>query len=433
MNIKYNFKNKVFDKNNNLSIILISNSSWYLLNYRSSLIKSLIKKNQNVLAISPVDKSLRELSKLLPHIQWRIKRKSIFNPFKFLIYFFRMFFLLKTIKPKLIHSHTLSSNLICSVVALILGIPCVLSFAGLGKLYKNKGIKKLILDLILKLIATVSHQNSIFFSNQFESNIRSILIFQNKKDLNYFIDRFNSFPRNRIFLIPGSGVPAKYIESNPRGNLYWHKDLDGKLLEKKVEFIYCGRLLASKGIFTFISIANLFKENKFFVYGGIDLSQKDSLDEKKISFLKKKHTNVKFFNNKKDPFFSKDFKIPILIVPSNYGEGLPRAIIEALSLGIPVISSKNASCGIFTQKHVYISDGDKTSDYELCIKKIIDDYKSKKLLKKLKFAHKYVLQNLTEESVVEQTINSYKKISFNYSKSSTLDYYQKKLNDWIAE
>ena len=154
---------------------------------------------------------------------------------------------------------------------------------------------------------------------------------------------------------------------------------------------------------------------------------------RKNIFSKEKHTNVKFFNNKKDPFFSKDFKIPILIVPSNYGEGLPRAIIEALSLGIPVISSKNASCGIFTQKHVYISDGDKTSDYELCIKKIIDDYKSKKLLKKLKFAHKYVLQNLTEESVVEQTINSYKKISFNYSKSSTLDYYQKKLNDWIAE
>ena len=92
MNIKYNFKNKVFKKNNNLSIILISNSSWYLLNYRSFLIKSLIKKNQNVLAISPVDKSLRELSKLLPHIQWRIKRKSIFIPSNFLYIFLGCFF-----------------------------------------------------------------------------------------------------------------------------------------------------------------------------------------------------------------------------------------------------------------------------------------------------------------------------------------------------
>jgi len=433
MTFKYNLRYKVFDENNNFPILIVSNSSWYIRNYRSSLINKLINKKQKVIAISPIDSSILEFPKSLPHIHWEIKRKAIFNPFNFFIYFFRMFLIIKTIKPKLIHSHTLAANLICSLVALILGIPCALSFAGLGKLYQGKGSSKLILNIILKIIAKVSSQNSIINSHQFESNIRSILIFQNKKDLNYFIDRFEDFPKDRIFLIPGSGVPEKYIESNPRGNICWEENLNNKNLEKKVEFIYCGRLLASKGIFTFLSLSKLFKENKFLVYGGIDLSQKDSLDKQTISQLQKKYPNVHFFYNKKDPFFRKDFKIPILIVPSNYGEGLPRAIIEALALGIPVICSRNALCGIFTNKHVYISDGDDPSNYETCIQNIMSEYKSKKLFKKIKFANKYVLENLTEESVVDKTINAYKKISFNYSKSLSYKFYQTKINNWIAD
>ena len=37
-------------------------------------------------------------------------------------------------------------------------------------------------------------------------------------------------------------------------------------------------------------------------------------------------------------------------------------------------------CGIFTNKHVYISDGDDPSNYETCIQNIMSEYKSKKLI-----------------------------------------------------
>jgi len=433
MSLDNKFKNTIFDFNNNFPIIITSNSSWYLKNYRSSLIEKLIKKNQKLLAISPIDKSSLELSKILPYIHWKLNRRSIFNPIMFLIFFLRMFIILLIIKPKLIHSHTLASNLICAVSALILGIPCVLSFAGLGKLYKEKGISNLILNIILKIIAYTSSKNSIFSSYKFKSNVRSILIFQNKKDLNYFVNRFKNFPTDQIFMIPGSGVPDKYIQFNKRGNLYWGKKLKNKLLEKEVEFIYCGRLLISKGINTFLSISKIFKENKFFVYGGVDLSQKDSLTEGKITHLRKKYPNVKFFGNKNDPFLRKELKVPILIVPSNYGEGLPRSILEALALGIPVICSKNSLCGIFSESHVYVSEGDNPDCYKDCVERIISEYASGKLFKKIKFSYEYILENLTEDSIVDKTINAYKKIYFNYAKSPTFEFYEKKTSSWIAD
>ena len=43
-------------------------------------------------------------------------------------------------------------------------------------------------------------------------------------------------------------------------------------------------------------------------------------------------------NYVKDPLLNHHNDRSIFVIPSNYGEGLPRAIIEALSLEIPVIA-----------------------------------------------------------------------------------------------
>ena len=53
-----------------------------------------------------------------------------------------MIFIVKAIKPKLIHSHTIKSNLATSISALISDIPNVLSFTGLGRLSKGNFLKK---------------------------------------------------------------------------------------------------------------------------------------------------------------------------------------------------------------------------------------------------------------------------------------------------
>ena len=55
-------------------------------------------------------------------------------------------------------------------------------------------------------------------------------------------------------------------------------------------------------------------------------------------------------------------------IPSSYGEGMPRAIIEAMALGIPVCN-KTATVGL-PMRTVYISEDNTIESYEEAIRKI---------------------------------------------------------------
>ena len=49
-------------------IVLVANSSWYLLHYRRLLLEALQSEGNHVVALSPVDSTVPALSKLLIHI-----------------------------------------------------------------------------------------------------------------------------------------------------------------------------------------------------------------------------------------------------------------------------------------------------------------------------------------------------------------------------
>ena len=104
---------------NSRPVILISNSSWYLYHYRKLLIENLKKESEHILALAPYDSTSKNLSELLIHIPWRMSRSKQQNITSFLISFFRMLLIIRAIKPKLIHSHTLQANLISSIICSI--------------------------------------------------------------------------------------------------------------------------------------------------------------------------------------------------------------------------------------------------------------------------------------------------------------------------
>ena len=71
-------------------------------------------------------------------------------------------------------------------------------------------------------------------------------------------------------------------------------------------------------------------ENEFVVFGGTDSSSRDSLGSNEIKNIKEENINIKFMGKIDNPLLFQNYDFPILIVPSSYGEGLPRAIAEAL-------------------------------------------------------------------------------------------------------
>ena len=116
----------------------------------------------------------------------------------------------------------------------------------------------------------------------------------------------------------------------------------------------------------------------------------------------------------------KSFKFPILVLPSIYGEGLSRSLCEAASQYIPIISSIKALSGIFSSELTYSTEMHKVESYMECFDSLIVDYYEGKITEKLKLNYEFVLNNLTEEIIVDQTIKVYESL-LNRSNSDFLN------------
>ena len=158
---------------------------WYLLHYRKHLLTRLQHECEHVIALCPVDSATPELSNLVIHIPWRIHRATDAHPLSMVISFLRLIFLVRAIKPRLIHSHTLKANLLASIVSALFGVPCVLSFAGLGRLSRASGLPSLLFRRILLFIIFFSRRCRSSRWNWTISNFRSLLIFQNPVDYKF--------------------------------------------------------------------------------------------------------------------------------------------------------------------------------------------------------------------------------------------------------
>ena len=389
------------------TILIIANSSWYLNHYRKNLLQELkLQGLYNLVTISPIDNHTKELSKLSLNIPWRISRSGNKNLFLILKSLLRLILIFRSIKPGIVHSHTLKTNFLTSIASFIHGNPCIISFAGLGQISNSKGIKRLIFILIIKIIGFVSYRE---LSNKFivKNKKRTAFIFQNKNDMN-FISQIIKIPPSKKNLIFGSGVPNYFLKKGKKNNWIKKKNNSLKNNNIKIHIIYLGRLLKSKGILTFIEIANFLERSNASVYGSIDPSSSDSLTNEEIKNIIKNNHKINFYVFKKDPLIEQNYNFPILLVPSNYGEGLPRGIIEALVLKIPVISSQKATCDIFDESLIYISKENKISAYKDCITRVLKDFESGILTNKLDKGKEYAKTNLLESQVVKKTISIYK-------------------------
>tara|TARA_B100000886_G_scaffold339178_1_gene303873 strand:+ start:9391 stop:10629 length:1239 start_codon:yes stop_codon:yes gene_type:complete len=392
---------------NSRPIVLISNSSNYLYHYRLLLIEKLLSQGHNVIALSPIDSTASKLSKKCLHIPLGIKRINDSNPISFYISIVKMFFILKVLKPKLVHSHTIKINFITIIVSCIFEIPTIISFSGVGRLSNSSKLSKFIFSLVLKTINFLS-KRFIYTKDKNYSKVR--FIFQNKEDMQNYISTTNSQNINICKLIEGSGVPSQYKNISLKKMNFYPENLNNE--KCKFTLIYCARLLKQKGILEFIDLARSYADHNYFIFGPIDKGSKDSISEAELEKSIKEIPHLKYFGNIKDPLLNLKCKKPILLVPSVYSEGLPRGILEAIVLNIPVITNDFTAKKLSNKisKYIYVVNKSERKNYVNAIKKLIKDHENGKLLIKLQNGRKNILANYQEEAIVIRTLNLYKEI-----------------------
>jgi glycosyltransferase involved in cell wall biosynthesis len=300
----------------NNKVVITNNSSKYIFRFKKNLILSLIENGFSVTVISPYDEySSRFIEFGAAYYPIKIDTNGL-NPFKDLILLKDLFQIYKDIKPDYNLLFTIKPNIYGTLISSLLGIKSINNVTGLGSNFIKKGLI----------------QSLIKFLYKYSFNFSTRVMFQNDEDRTLFVEQ-GLVEMKKTVLIPGSGVDVKRFKpvlADP--NL-------------KITFLMIGRVLIDKGVLEYIEAARLirnkFKNVKFWILGGCDSSSRSSINLETIQSWESEGL-VEYLGEVEDvrEFISKS---DVVVLPS-YREGMPRVLLEALAMEIPIIGSDVPGC-----------------------------------------------------------------------------------------
>lgn len=300
-----------------MKILITSNSSFSIVNYRMDLILSILKQGHEVHILIPdIDKVLYlEKDGFILH-NLKLWRTSV-NLIKESYTIISMAKKIIKLKPDLILSFTIKNNLYGSIIATIIKIPFIPNITGLGNLFYEPNA----LSYIIKKILRISLKKS------------PVVFCQNPDDGNYY--KKGIVNPNQVTVLPGSGIDLN--------RFYPSKNTTKK---ESLKFIMISRLLINKGIYEYLYAAREIKIHyphfKFFLLGPLDLLGGSALSKKQLQEIIDEGTLEYLGETKNVIDFIKNSDC--IILPSYYREGTPRVLIEAASLGKPIITTNVPGC-----------------------------------------------------------------------------------------
>lgn len=362
-----------------MKIIIISKSSWNIFNFRKSLIQKLILENHEIIILSNYDSYTLKLENLgCKFFKLDIQNRSL-NFFNSLFILIKLIKYILIIKPKIILSFNIKPVIFSGLVSKFYNIINIGMITGMGTAFESKNF--------IKIIATFLYKISI--------SKRSIILCQNKNDFEFFYNN-TKIKKDNILLTPGSGVNLNYFKNNDY------------IPKKWPNFIFASRLLWSKGIKEFCEAAKILKIKyplvNFIIYGSFEEQNNSEVQPEYINKFVKK--NLIIYNSFSDNIIDILKQADCIILPS-YREGKPKILLEAMSMGVPIVTTNSIGCSdiILDNQNGFICKRKDTYSLSQAIEKFIllDSDKKKSMST---FARKFIEQNYNEEKV----INIYKKI-----------------------
>jgi len=299
-------------------IVFSSNTAFSLYNFRLPLMLALKERGFDVITVAPEDD---EYSKLLRekfefYSVRNLDRKGK-NPIKDLKLMAEYYSLFKRLKPNLVINFTIKPNIYGGIACGMLKIPSISVIAGLGYAFINKGL----LNRIVRILYRIA-----FKFNKF-------IVFMNPDDMK---ELSQIAGENKSVLILSEGIDTEKFSPA----------ICEKKEKDKFIFLFVGRFLKDKGILELVKAGGkLYEQNKNFeiwLLGSVDRGNPNSLSDEQIEDIKRLPF-VKILP------FTKDVR-PIIcdadcvILPSYYREGVPRVLLEAMSMEKPIITTDAPGC-----------------------------------------------------------------------------------------
>ena len=303
-----------------MRILFCDNSLFSLINFRGSILQHFKQKGHEIVVLAPDlkhEESKIEIPDFIEYIPIEFNRTT-YNPFLDFSYSLRLLYYYHKIKPDIVFHYTIKPNIYGSLIAHLLGIPSISMVAGLGYAVVAKGLKGVLTRKFYSF--GLSFSKKVFVLNA--TNQHEIISTNLAK------------PDQLVLLKYGEGLDIrKYPECKT-------------IIKDKTIFLMVGRVLYDKGYKEFVEASQIIKSQfpdvEFKLLGPIDNLYPNSVslntvkNDEKLGF-------IQYIGFTSTPIEVMAQPNVVMVLPS-YHEGMSRSVMEACTLGRPVICSDIPGC-----------------------------------------------------------------------------------------
>ena len=318
-------------------IIFIDNTAHHLFG-QQHLFTAFIAARYEIILICPNDNNyFVKLQKLGYNCQdIAIDGKGI-NPFQDykLIKMLKLIF--AKLKPDLIISFTIKPNLYAAIAARKYGIPIIPSITGLGYVFTVNAEENhnLMANLLQYIRPNYWLRKIVIILYKFAFKQVAYIFFQNDDDKN-ILQAFDIFsPNCKLCVLPGDGVDLTkftYVGYTQRNS-------------ERTKFLYSGRLLWDKGLGELIAAMRIVKSQyplaSLTIIGNYFTGNPSSINAEEVA--KWQNDGLCEYLGMVDNVAEIVSEHDCVVLPS-YREGMPRALLEASSMGKPIITVNSVGC-----------------------------------------------------------------------------------------
>jgi glycosyltransferase involved in cell wall biosynthesis len=273
-----------------------------------------------VLIIAPKDEFVEDLKKAgCSYLDIRFNNRSE-NPLQDYALLKSLERIYRAEQPDFIFHYVIKPNIYGSMAAARCGIQSVAVITGLGYSFDRPNWLNRMVRFLYRRALRKARE----------------VWFLNREDADLFIQR-KLTGSEKIKILPGEGINTGHFA--PQSN-------KAVARTKAFQFLMATRLLRSKGVGVYIEAArilkNKYRDVRFELIGFFEKNHRDSISESELrNWQKKGIIHYGGFARDVRPFLR---QADCFVFPSFYHEGIPRCLLEAAAMEVPIITSVNTGC-----------------------------------------------------------------------------------------
>jgi glycosyltransferase involved in cell wall biosynthesis len=303
-----------------MKALFVSNISWSLYNFRRGLMAEIKNRGHEVVFCAARDEYTLKLQESgFRYVPISLDRKGT-NILKDTCLFFSLIKIYYKEKPDWIFHNSTKPFLYGAIAAYLTGRRCINTHSGLGYLFINMGFLTRFLLVFYRIAGFCATKT----------------FFQNKDDVQLFLSK-RLIEAEKCVLVGGSGVNTDFFKPD--------KEKDDGSSEEGFTFLFLGRILWDKGIGELIESVRIVKKTypllKVNFLGMIDNGNPAGISRSQVERWEEEGL-IKYLGETVcvKPYLE---NCDCVILPS-YREGMPRALLEAASMELPVITTDVPGC-----------------------------------------------------------------------------------------